>query len=176
MHKPSFTAQLLIVNAGLLLAPLAQAGAAQTTINVRWEAIASPIPTLGFWGLAAVALLLAVVGMRLLRNSQHAARFMGVLVACGGLVTAMEAGTALIAPPLGIFDEDCAGGNLDYVPDPTQTLANTCPNAVRIIEYQYPERVRLCGVLVESCPEGTLLEAETGICTLNHYDFSSCET
>lgn len=153
--------------------PVAAGGQA---ITVAWEPITPTIPTLGTWGLIIAAALLGVVGLRLLRDKQAATRFMSVCLLGAGLVVSLEAVTGpLISPPLGIFDEDCQGGSLEYNSSPTQSLANTCPNAVQIVDYTYPEIVPDCAELIESCPVGQVLSANSGVCTLNYYDFSTCE-
>jgi hypothetical protein len=175
MRKQAWLGKLVAFAAVMLVSPTALAG--RPDITVSWEPASMAIPTLGTYGLVAAAVLMAVVRLRLLRSPGQGSRFAStVLIACGVLFS-VEAitGPILISPPLGIFDEDCQGGELEYFPSPTQTLTNTCSNAVRITNYEYSLQP-ICGALVESCPVGTLLAAETGICTLNHYDFSGCDT
>jgi hypothetical protein len=97
MARYARLAPLLAAPAGLLTAThlLAQPGG-QSTITVNWGA-ASPVPTLGTWGLLALAVLLAVVAFRLLQRQPAVLRGIALMAGAGAIFAAAIGGRDLVA-------------------------------------------------------------------------------
>jgi hypothetical protein len=158
---------------GLFVALLAFASQASAqAITVTWEASSSSIPTMGTWGLVAMALLLAVVGMRLVKTRGAGAGLMSVVLVVGVLaVSTQTARTGLFVGLPPIEGAGCEGGSQDYPLFAEIALVNNCPNQVKISSYEYPVEVEECELIDDACPVGTVLEANGGSCEpLNYFE------
>lgn len=161
--------------AGLVLAQSAQAGVG---ITVAFEPGSAAIPTLGFWGLIAAALLLAAIGVRMLKSRTPSARMMSVALLAGSLTLALN-GESRPSPDNVIKGEDCGGGAINYFAagevggEFNPMLINNCNVPQEVTGYEFPGRVLSCAELIESCPVGSVLRPGAK-CDLPFYDETAC--
>lgn len=166
--------KFFLVPSLMLATHTASAGFAD--ITVEWApAVSAPIPTLGTWGLIAVALLMGITGVRMLGKRARVARVMSVgLIAGAVLLTAQMAETG---PPLiEVSGGDCEGGTSSYQSDQATRLRNSCADPIQIVSYEFPD-VLSCAVLINECPVGTVIDPEVGPgfgCPLAYFDFDGC--
>lgn len=155
----------------MAMSPLANAG--RSEITATWEASSTAIPTLGTWSLLAMAGLMAVVGIRLMKNHATGARVISVVLLAGGLVLgAQQARTGLGTVP--VSGGDCSGGDVTYRLLDFADLVNECPNPLEITDYEYPDPSEFdseCFTLNESCPIGSQVGPDDS-CRLNYYVFT----
>ncbi|MEM1111538.1 MAG: hypothetical protein AAGI11_06490 [Pseudomonadota bacterium] len=148
----------------LVASPNAMAG---TNATVFWSqtSAASGIPLLGFWSLLTLGVLLAVVGLRLLKASPGTGRMLAVFF-CVGAIAAVVQSTHTIAGGqfiIGVTGGDCAGGSRMYNAESVQdVLENNCPDDIVIIDYDIETRC----TIVPSCPIGTVIPPGNS-CQLN---------
>jgi hypothetical protein len=150
---------------------------AQGSLTVSWRAAgtdgfaALPVPAMGTGALIAMAVLLGVVGLRLIKSHARATRLMSTVLVAGCLLFSAEAArTGLIALIPNISGEECEAGTRTYPFDQKPQLVNGCSNAVEIIEYAPAPSAEECFEFVDSCPVGTVLEAGGDSCILSHYE------
>ena len=160
----------------LAVVPLANAQS-PGEITVTWEAVDAGIPTLATWGVLVMALVLAAVGVRMLKAHGQATRLMSVgLIACGLLMGAQTARSLIITSLPDIEGAECAGGSRTYLVLFEVSLTNACKNPVNIVAYEYPDVVEGCFELQETCPVGTRLSPNGGTCDkVNYYSTDNCD-
>lgn len=171
-------------NTGLFTAliaftPMAHAGCFRIpNITVVWEPGLASIPSLGSWGLIALALMLAVVGMRLLGNRQSAARYFSAVMAVGVLALGIQTAQTGGAGGFNVSDQLCEGGQQGYAGTSLVDLRNGCSVPLEIVDYIYEDlgtRGEQCLQLQETCPVGTVVAANGDTCPLNYY-LNTCDT
>lgn len=146
-----------------------------TSITVFWEASATAIPTLGTWSLIAVALLMAIMGVRLLGQQPGYGKALSLFLISGAVVLSVQTARSGVTLDLGIEPSECQAGSTTYRPRSTQgdiTLNNGCPNAVTITAYEFPVLNEECASVVEICPVGTFLSANGGSCDLPYLELT----
>lgn len=151
---------------------IAQAG---DGITIIWAAVDTPIPTLGSWAMIAMALLLATIGARLMKDRFPQARLMSVALLAGVLLVGTQVARTGGANLPDIIGGTCEGGSENYKSEAFLELFNKCPNAVQIIEYQYPESLPSCFELQDVCPVGTILPPGQGCIPVNYYSTENCD-
>lgn len=156
---------------GLAVSPLASAGSG---ITVNWEATSTSIPTLGSWGLIVMAIVMGVVGARLIKRHALAARTFSITLLAGALLLGVQtARTGGDMVPIG--DDECEAGSATYFAFAPATLLNECPNPVRIVSYIEPTETGSCFNVINDCPVGTLVGGDGGMCDLLYYEQFKCE-
>jgi hypothetical protein len=121
-----------------------------------------------------MALLLGLVGARLLKARAQAARIMSVALIAGGLLLGAQTARTLVTPDLpDIEGAACAGGSASYRAQVPESLQNACPNPVEITGYEYPA-VPSCFELQDVCPVGTRLGPNDACDPVNYYTTVNC--
>lgn len=143
---------------------------------VSWTGQAAPIPSLGTWGLVALALMFGVMGARLLQRHSGAVRVMSVVLITGVLlVGAKVAHTTIVLPEVTVDGSECLGGSSEFNAFNPTPLENTCSTPITISNYNFGFiKVPGCAEFQETCPVGTVVPGGEG-CTLNHWDDSGCD-
>ena len=158
--------------AGLLAARTSWAGGApggNSTFDLSWTSGATAVPTLGVYGTIALALLVMVVIMRVMRNRPAVARVMapvaglGLTLGAGFWVQDITAGVAF--PTIGA---NACSGSQTYTgsaPDtPPPCFVNTCGAPVTV-SYTFISGENFAGapLTAEGCTLDYFCEGEQGV-------------
>jgi hypothetical protein len=151
----------------LLGAPqlLAQPGGS-STITMTWGSGAA-VPTLGTWGLLALAVLLAVVAFRLLRKEPALLRGLALIAASGALVVASLGGRELVAGAISTpIEASACQGSETYTANgavPPPCFVNNCGAPVTV-SYEFVSGQDGAGTPLtsETCTFSYFCEAANG--------------
>ena len=123
----------------------------------------------------AVALLMAVIGVRLLGQQPGYGKALSLFLISGAVVLSVQTARSGSTLELGIEPSLCQAGSQTYRPRTTPgdvTLNNGCPNPVIITDYEFPV-LNECAEVVELCPVGTVLGANSGSCDLPYLELTN---
>lgn len=119
------------------LSPLA--ANAQSSVTITWSPVAAtPVPTLGTYAVVSLAILLAVLAVKVLKNHQRQMAL--ALIGCFTASALIYYPVSEAQPSSGIFDTGCEGQITRPAASYLNVLQNTCTSPISVA-YEW-----------ESCP------------------------